>query len=94
MRAREEFCQAFLHWGHLHVGGGYRLAQYLNLLDSMGRVVVLSRLFRRGCFATYVIQEMLAALGEELVLELPGVVAMVGRRRIVAIPNFVEVVLI
>lgn len=94
LRAREELCQAFLHRCHLHIGGGHGLAQDLNLLDRMGCVVVLRRLLGCGCFATDVVQEVLAALGEELVLELPGVIAMVGRRRIVAVPNLMEVVLV
>lgn len=60
----------------------------------MGSVVVLGRLFRCGRFATNVVQEMFTALGEELVFKLPGIIAVVGRRRIVAISDFMEVVLI
>lgn len=94
LRAREKLSQAFLHWRHLHIRCSHGLAQNLDLLDSMGSVVVLSRLLRCGCFATNIVQEMFAALGEELVFKLPGIIAMVGWGRIVAIPHFMEVVLI
>lgn len=66
----------------------------MNLLDRMRRIVVLRRLLGGRRFSTDIVQEVFAALGEEFMLEFPGVVAMVGRGRIVAISDFVEVVFV
>lgn len=78
----------------MHVGGGYGLAQDLDLLDRMGCVVVLRGLFWSGCFATDVVQEVFAALGKKLVFKLPCIIAVVGRGRVVAVANLVEIIFV